>query len=39
MPRKEGKPLCIAFVNFADRTLLAKCRDVLKVPKTRNPKS
>ena len=31
MPRKEGKPFTIAFVNFADGTLLGKCRDVLKI--------
>jgi hypothetical protein len=31
MPKKEGKPFTIAFVNFADGTLLGKCRDVLKI--------
>jgi len=31
MPRKEGKAFTIAFVNFADGTLLGKCRDVLKI--------
>ena len=31
MPRKEGKPYVIAFVNYADGTLLGKCREVLKV--------
>ena len=30
MPKKDGKPFCIAFVNFADGTLLGKCRDMLK---------
>lgn len=31
MPRKEGKPFVIAFVNYADGTLLDKCREMLKV--------
>ena len=30
MPKKDGKPFCIAFVNFADGTQLGKCRDMLK---------
>jgi len=31
MPQTEGRPYVMAFVNFADGTLLGKCREMLKV--------
>ena len=31
MPQPEGRPYVMAFVNFADGTLLGKCREMLKV--------